>query len=87
VTDSESERAWAHYDEAESAYLTALSGGVAERELAALAQDVAAAASASELADRRLEPTEPGIQRYYDVPEVLSTLWADIAAAYERRGR
>lgn len=85
MSSDDLDRASAAYDAAEESYLAALRTGAGDAELLALAAEVAAAARAWELRDIP-EPKVAGISRYYDLPEVLSTLWADIAEAYRQRG-
>jgi hypothetical protein len=74
------------YGSAEQAYLEALAGGADDERLEALSRQVHEAAKQWEVADLSV-PELPGIQRYYDPPEVLATLWRDVAAAHQRRAR
>ena len=73
------------YDRAEQAYLHAIASGADDTALLGLARQVAAAAQALESADNAADPPPARIPRYYHVPEVLSTLWRDVADAYDRR--
>jgi hypothetical protein len=81
------DEASASYDSAEKAYLEALAAGAEEQRLGDLARDVAEAAQAWEAADNNALAPSPTVQRYYEVPEVLASLWADIVAAYDQRTR
>jgi hypothetical protein len=48
---------------------------------------VAEAAQGWESADNTAAAPLRGITRYYDPPEIMSTLWPDLADAYDRRAR
>ncbi|GAB2699538.1 hypothetical protein [Thalassiella azotivora] len=73
------------YDRAEQTYMSALAAGADDATLRTLAKQVAKAAQAVQSADDAAAAPLPGIARYYDVPEVLSTLWRDLSEAYDRR--
>lgn len=72
------------YDRIEQEYLDGLAAGANAERLRDLAARAADAAEAWEIADYAAPP-EPGTEHYYSVPEVIRNLWADIAAAYEKR--
>jgi hypothetical protein len=85
VSDDAIDQASERYDRAERAYLTAVASGVDEAALRSLARDVALAAQSWESADNAADPPSSGVTRYYDPPEILSTLWRELADAYDRR--
>lgn len=87
VSEDAVDQACEEYDRAEQAYITAIASGAAEPTLRGLAKRVAEAARSWELADNAADPPPSDITRYYDVPEVISTLWRDLADAHERRAR
>ena len=74
------------YETAEQAYLAALASGAEEGTLRTLAQRAVGAAKEWESVDAAVPPLAD-MTRYYDAPEVLATLWSDLADAYERRLR
>lgn len=86
VSDDPIEQASGQYDQAEQAFLQAVASGEADHVLRRLAQEVAVAAQSWNSADAAEDGPPTGTTRYYDVPEVLSTLWRDFADAYGRRG-
>jgi len=45
------------------------------------------AEQAWEVADDAAPPSPQGITRYYDPPEIVATLWRDLAEAYDRRAQ
>lgn len=73
------------YEDADQSFIAALASGADDETLHTLAAHAAATAKAWERADVAAGPPAEGIQRYYDAPEVLATLWSDIADAYGRR--
>jgi hypothetical protein len=73
------------YDRAEQAYINAVASGAEDTALRSLARQVAMAAQAWESADNAADAPPSQVTRYYDVPEILSTLWRDLADAYDRR--
>ena len=79
------DRASREYDEAEGAYLSALAAGADDEHLRTLARRAADAARAWDLADHAAPPPPDGIQRHYDAPEIVATLWRDLADAHDRR--
>ncbi len=72
------------YESVEKEYLEALAAGADEDRLRSLASRAAEAAKSWETADYAVA-SKPSVERYYSVPEVLWSLWVDVAAAYERR--
>ena len=74
----------AAYDQAEQAYVTALASGGDGVTLRSLARRTADAAQAWNSVDADAPPPSD-IARYYEAPEVLATLWRDLADAHERR--
>src|SRR6478752_9320612 len=85
VSDDPTDKASDQYDRAEQAYITAIASGAGDSALRGLAQQVAQAAHAWESADNAADEPPGGVTRYYVLPEVLSTLWSDLADAYDRR--
>jgi hypothetical protein len=76
------------YDTAEAEYLRLLREDSARHLLASAARQVRDAAERWEAADNKrafTRPDQASYSDYDDVPEVLHTLWTDIAAAYEGR--
>jgi hypothetical protein len=62
-----------------------LAGGVEEHPLLGLVEVVVEAADEWEKAARNAPELSAGVSRYYDLPEVLATLWRDLEAAYQDR--
>jgi hypothetical protein len=85
VSEEPIDQASERYDRAEQTYLAAIATGAGDGELRALARQVAEAARAWESADVAADAPPEGVTRYYEAPEVLSTLWRDVADAYDRR--
>lgn len=85
MDDDAIDRASQLYDHAEQAYITGIASGAPIAELRRLARDVAEAARAWEVADNTAGSPPTNVTRYYDVPEALSTLWRELADAYDRR--
>lgn len=85
VSEDEIDQASQLYDRAEQAYITAIASGAQEAALRSLAREVAEAAQAWEAADNAADAPASDVTRYHDAPEVLSTLWRDLAEAYDRR--
>jgi hypothetical protein len=85
VADEQVDRASEAYDRVEQEFIAALASGAAEQTLRELVLRVADASRTWEEADHAAAPPPPGISRYYDVPEVVSTLWRELAAAYVTR--
>jgi hypothetical protein len=86
MTEDAVDRASQAYDVAEKAYIEALASGAEEALLRSLARVVADAARSWEAMDNAIAPPN-GIDRYYDVPEVVSSLWRDLADAHDQRAR
>lgn len=87
MSEDAADRASDQYDRAEKAYLSALASGSDDEQLWSLAKDVTDAAKAWESADYAAAQPPSGITKYYDPPEILATLWRDIADAYGLRAR
>lgn len=68
-------------------YITAIASGAEAVTLRSLAMHVAEAAQAWEPADNGADASPSDVTRYYDAPEILSTLWRDLADVYDRRTR
>jgi hypothetical protein len=84
-TEEALEAASATYVRAEQAFIAALAAGAEEPALLGLVEQVVAAADEWEKADRSAPPLTQGLTRYYDLPEVLATLWRDLETAYQAR--
>ena len=84
VNEESVDDANAAYDQAEQDYLAALASGGDESTLRSLARTTADAAQAWNSVDAAVPPPSD-TARYYKAPEVLATLWRDLANAYERR--
>lgn len=87
MSDDAIDQASKQYDRAEQTYITALASGAEDATLRALARQVAEAAQAWESADNAAAEPLSGVTRYYDAPEVVSSLWRDLADAYDLRAR
>jgi hypothetical protein len=85
VADEQVDRASDAYDRVEQEFIAALASGAAEQSLGELVRRVADASTTWEEADRAASPPPPGISRYYEVPEVVSALWRELADAYVTR--
>jgi len=85
VSDDAIDQASQQYDRAEQAYITGIASGAEDATLRSLARHVALAAQAWESADNAADLAPSEVTRYYDAPEILSTLWRDLADAYDRR--
>ena len=89
VTADPAAAAWTLYEAEEERYLTAIAGGANDAEVAAAAAKVAAAAAAVDRAEVGFDISTLSdgtvVNKFYDVPEVLSTLWLDISTAHARR--
>lgn len=85
VSDDAIVQASEQYDRAEQVYIAAVASGADEATLRSFARHVAVAAQEWESADNGADAPPSGVTRYYDVPEILSTLWRDVADAYDRR--
>jgi hypothetical protein len=79
------EAAAAAYGKAEQEFISALAAGADDRALHDLVSGVVKAADDWETADREAPLSSQGVTRYYDLPEVVATLWRDLAEAYQRR--
>ncbi|MGJ7440550.1 hypothetical protein [Aquipuribacter sp. MA13-6] len=84
MNDEAPDQASERYDSAEQTYMSALASGADDATLRTMARQVAEAARAWERADASAVPPAD-VTRYYDVPEVVSSLWRDLADAYDRR--
>ena len=73
------------YDLAEQAYIAAVAAGAQDQALRRLARDVVEAAQTWESADSAAGAPPDGVTRYYDAPELLLSLWRDLADAHDRR--
>lgn len=87
MSDDASDKASANYDRAERAYIVALASGADDAALRSLARQVADAARTWESVDNAAPNSSDGISRYYDLPEVISTLWRDLADAHDQRAK
>ncbi len=87
VSEDAVDQASEQYDRAEQAYITAIASGADEAALRSLVRHVAKAAQAWESVDNETGAPPTAVTRYYDAPEILATLWRDLADAYDQRAR
>lgn len=84
-TEEALEAAAAAYDRAERAFIAAVAAAAEEHALLGFVEAVVQAADEWEKAARSAPPLSGSVTRYYDLPEVLATLWRDLEAAYQAR--
>jgi hypothetical protein len=84
-TEAALEAASAAYGEAEHTYIEALAAGADDQALQGLLARVVETANAWEIAEHETPPLPEGLTRYYDLPEVVATLWRDLADAHKQR--